>query len=167
MLLNLASVVNADDPEILWGFLARYAPGATPATQPLLARLVEHAVHYYRDFVAPTKRFRTPSPAEREALHALMVALRDRATDLEAMPPEERARAIQDLVYDAGRREPFLEPGKDGRVGVSRAWFNALYQVLLGQEEGPRFGGFVALYGIAGTIGLIETALARGEQPAA
>ena len=167
MLLNLASVVNADDPAILWGFLARYAPGATPATQPMLAKLVDHAVHYYRDFVAPTKRFRTPSAAEREALEALMAALRDRATDLEAMPPEDRAKAIQDLVYDAGRREPFLEAGKDGRMGVSRAWFNALYQVLLGQEEGPRFGGFVALYGVAGTIGLIETALARAEQPSA
>ncbi|WP_408903902.1 lysine--tRNA ligase [Neoroseomonas marina] len=167
MLLNLASVVNADDPQILWGFLARYAPGATPQTQPLLGKLVEHAVHYYRDFVAPTKRFREPSPAEREALLALMAALRDRAADLEAMEPEERARAIQDLVYDAGRREPFLQPNKDGSMGVSRAWFNALYQVLLGQEEGPRFGGFVALYGIAGTIGLIETALARGETPVA
>ncbi len=167
MLLNLASVVNADDPAILWGFLARYAPGATPQTQPMLARLVEHAVAYYRDFVAPTKRFRMPTQAEREALQALMAALRERVVDLEAMPPEDRARAIQDIVYDAGRREPFLEAAKDGRMGVSRAWFNALYQVLLGQEEGPRFGGFVALYGIAGTIGLIETALARTEQPAA
>ena len=88
------------------------------------------------------------------------------------LPPDERAKAIQDLVYDAGRHEPFLEPAKegakgDGRPGVSRAWFNALYQVLLGQPEGPRFGGFVALYGIAGTIGLIETALAREETPAA
>jgi lysyl-tRNA synthetase class 1 len=167
MLLNLASVVNADDPEILWGFLARYAPGATPETHPLLAKLVDHAVHYYRDFVAPTKRFRSPPPAARAALQALMAALRDRAADLEAMEPEDRAKAIQDLVYDAGRREPFLQPNKDGSMGVSRAWFNALYQVLLGQEEGPRFGGFVALYGIAGTIGLIETALAREETPVA
>lgn len=167
MLLNLASVVNADDPEILWGFLARYAPGATPATQPMLAKLVEHAVHYYRDFVAPTKRFRIPTEAEREALTALMAMLRDRVVDLEAMSAEDRAKAIQDLVYDAGRREPFLQANKDGSMGVSRAWFNALYQVLLGQEEGPRFGGFVALYGIAGTIGLIETALARQESPAA
>jgi lysyl-tRNA synthetase class 1 len=167
MLLNLASVVNADDPQILWGFLARYAPGATPSNQPMLAKLVDHAVHYYRDFVAPTKRFRLPSTAEREALTTLMAALRDRAVDLEAMPAEDRAKAIQDLVYDAGRREPFLQANKDGSMGVSRAWFNALYQVLLGQEEGPRFGGFVALYGIAGTIGLIEAALARTEQPAA
>ncbi len=161
MLLNLASVVNADNADMLWGFLARYMPGATPATQPLLARLIEHAVSYYRDFVAPTKRFRAPTEGERAGLEALMAALRERSTDLEALEPEERARVIQDLVYDAGRREPFLEPAKDGRMGVSRAWFNALYQVLLGREEGPRFGGFVALYGIAGTIGLIETALAR------
>ena len=161
MLLNLASVVNADNADMLWGFLARYMPGATPATQPLLAKLIEHAVSYYRDFVAPTKKFRAPTEAERACLEALMAALRDRATDLDALEPEERARAIQDIVYDSGRREPFLEPAKDGRMGVSRAWFNALYQVLLGREEGPRFGGFVALYGIAGTIGLIETALAR------
>ena len=85
---------------------------------------------------------------------------------LVALPPEERAKAIQDVVYDAGRREPFLEHAKDGRMGVSRAWFNALYQVLLGQPEGPRFGGFVALYGIAGTIGLIETALERPDASA-
>lgn len=163
MLLNLASVVNADDAQILWGFIRRYAPDATPESHPLLARLVEHAVAYYRDFVLPSKSYRAPTPEEREGLVALAAALRDRATDLEAMPVEERAKAIQDLVFDAGRREPFLEAGKDGRMGVSRAWFNALYQVLLGQPEGPRFGGFVALYGIAATIGLIEGALERTE----
>jgi lysyl-tRNA synthetase class 1 len=161
MLLNLASVVNADDAQILWGFIRRYAPDASPESHPLLARLAEHAVAYYRDFVLPEKKHRAPTDAERAGLEALRTALRDRATELEAMPPEERARAIQDLVYDAGRREPFLEPAKDGRMGVSRGWFNALYQVLLGQQEGPRFGGFVALYGIAGTISLIEGALSR------
>jgi lysyl-tRNA synthetase class 1 len=161
MLLNLASVVNADEPGILWGFIRRYAPDATPESHPLLARLAEYAVAYYRDFVLPQKKHRAPDAGERAALGALLAALRDRGPDLEALPTEDRARAIQDLVYDAGRREPFLETGKDGRQGVSRAWFNALYQVLLGQQEGPRFGGFVALYGIAGTIGLIEAALAR------
>ncbi|MCK8785851.1 lysine--tRNA ligase [Roseomonas sp. NAR14] len=161
MLLNLASVVNADAPEMLWGFLRRYAPEASPEANPLLARLVDHAVHYYRDFVLPKKRFRAPTGAERAGLEAFAAALRDQAAELEALPVEARARAAQDLVYDAGRREPFLEAGKDGRMGVSRAWFNALYQVLLGQEEGPRFGGFVALYGVAGTIGLVESALER------
>jgi lysyl-tRNA synthetase class 1 len=161
MLLNLASVVNADEAQILWGFIRRYAPEATPESHPLLARLAEHAVAYYRDFVLPEKRHRAPTEAERPAFAALLAALRDQAQSLETLPTEARARSIQDLVYEAGRREPFLEAGKDGRPGVSRAWFNALYQVLLGQKEGPRFGGFVALYGIAGTIGLIEAALAR------
>jgi lysyl-tRNA synthetase class 1 len=166
MLLNLASVINADHPDMLWGFLRRYAPDANGETHPLLARLINHAVVYYRDRVLPTKKHRAPTEGERVALAALAAALRDRITDLEALPPEEQAKAIQDLVYDAGRREPFLEPAKDAkgensRPGVSRAWFNALYQVLLGQPEGPRFGGFVALYGIAATIALIEGALAR------
>ncbi|WP_270936281.1 lysine--tRNA ligase [Falsiroseomonas oryzae] len=162
MLLNLASVINADNPEMLWGFLHRYAPDITPESHPLVARLIERAVAYYRDRVAPEKRHRAATPQEAEAMRALAAMLRDQIEELERMPPDERAKAIQDLVYDAGRREPFLEPAKDGgRPGVSRAWFNALYQVLLGQPEGPRFGGFVALYGIAGTIGLIETALAR------
>ncbi|MCX7685300.1 MAG: lysine--tRNA ligase [Acetobacteraceae bacterium] len=167
MLLNLASVVNAEEPSMLWGFLRRYAPEATPGSHPLLARLVEHAALYFRDFVAPTRVFRAPTAAERPAFEALLASLRDRAADLEAMPPEERAKAAQDLVYDAGRREPFLEPQKDGRMGVSRAWFSAIYQVLLGQQEGPRFGGFIALYGVAGVISLIEGALARGEGAAA
>jgi lysyl-tRNA synthetase class 1 len=162
MLLNLASVINADNAEMLWGFLRRYAPAATPESHPLVARLIEHAVAYYRDRVAPTKQHRNATPPEAAAMRALAAALRERADDLEAMPPEDRAKAIQDLVYDAGRRDPFLQPAKDGgRPGVAKAWFDALYQVLLGQPEGPRFGGFVALYGIAGTIGLIEAALRR------
>jgi lysyl-tRNA synthetase class 1 len=161
MLMNLASVINADTPEMLWGFLARYAPDVTPESHPLVARLVAHAVAYYRDRVAPAKQHRAPTEAEAEGMRALVAALRDRATELEAMPAEDRARAIQDLVYDAGRRDPFLVPGKDGRPGVARSWFDALYQVLLGQPEGPRFGGFVALYGIAATIALIDSALAR------
>ncbi len=164
LLLNLVAVLGSDDPEHLLGYVRRYAPEAAErgaARKDPLPALCRHAVNYYKDFVEPRKRRRAPTPAEADALRALMAALRGRAGDLEALPPDERARAIQDLVYDAGRREPFLDTSKEGRPGVSRAWFNALYQVLLGQPEGPRFGSFVALYGIPGTVGLIETALAR------
>jgi lysyl-tRNA synthetase, class I len=164
LLLNLVAVLGSDDPEHLLGYVRRYAPEASAADpeRDHLPALCRHAVNYYKDFIEPRKRHRAPTPAEAEALRALMAALRDRAGDLEALPPDDRAHAIQDLVYDAGRREPFLDTAKQGgRPGVSRAWFNALYQVLLGQPEGPRFGSFVALYGIPGTIGLIETALAR------
>ncbi|MDU7521022.1 MAG: lysine--tRNA ligase [Roseomonas mucosa] len=161
MLLNLAVVANAETPEMLWGFVRRYQPEATPESEPMLARLVEHALAYYRDFVKPAKRYRAATPGEREALEVLAELLRKNQARLEAIPAAERGAAIQDLVYDAGRREPFLQTGKDGRPGVSIAWFEALYQVLLGQQKGPRFGGFVALYGIPETIALIGEALSR------
>ncbi len=145
MLLNLASVVNAETPELLWGFVRRYSPDASPETMPFLDRLVGHALAYYRDFVRPAKRYRNPTETER-------AALADLAETLRGMEPGAGAEAIQDAVFEVGKRHPF--PGL-------RDWFACLYQVLLGQPEGPRFGGFVALYGIAETIALIEAALAR------
>ncbi|MDR3535825.1 MAG: lysine--tRNA ligase [Acetobacteraceae bacterium] len=145
MLLNLASVVNADTPDILWGFIRRYMPNASAETEPLLARLVDHAIAYYQDFVRPAKRFRDPDEVER-------TALADLADTLAALPSDSSAEAIQTAVYEVGKRHPFAE---------LRAWFACLYQVLLGQQEGPRFGGFVALYGIPETIALIHSALSR------
>ncbi|MBV8617105.1 MAG: lysine--tRNA ligase [Acetobacteraceae bacterium] len=145
MLLNLASVVNAETPAILWGFIRRYSPDATPETMPFLDRLVDHAIAYYRDFVRPAKRYREPTPVER-------AALADLAETLRGMEPGSDAETIQNAVYEVGKRHPFPE---------LRAWFGCLYHVLLGQEEGPRFGGFVALYGLGETVALIEAALAR------
>ena len=143
MLQNLASVVNADTPDILWGFIKRYIPDATPETQPFLARLVTHAIDYYRDIVRPTKRFRAASDTER-------AALADLAETLRGMDPQTDAETIQTAVYEVGKRHPFK---------ALKDWFACLYQVLLGQQEGPRFGGFVALYGVPETVVLIETAL--------
>ncbi len=150
MLLNLASVINADSPEMLWGFIRAYIPGASPEASPFLARLVEHAVEYYRDFVAPKKKFRAATELEREGLE-------DLAASLGQLPEHTSAEDLQNLVYAVGKRHPFTP---------LKAWFDCLYQVLLGQSEGPRFGGFIALYGIGRTIALIETALARGEAAA-
>lgn len=144
-LLNLASVVNAETPEILWGFIRRYAPDATPETRPFLDRLVHHAIAYYRDFVRPEKRFRHPSDFERQALV-------DLAETLRGIDTGTPAAAIQNAVFEVGKRHPFPD---------LRSWFGCLYQVLLGQQEGPRFGGFVALYGLAETVSLIEAALTR------
>ncbi|MFZ0149748.1 MAG: lysine--tRNA ligase [Xanthobacteraceae bacterium] len=159
MLLSLVTASNAANAETLWGFITRYRPGVTPATHPRLAALVDYAINYYRDFVAPAKKFRAPGAAERAAL----LDLRDALAQLEAQPTAE---AIQEVVYEVGRREPFLDKTgkiktKDGKPGVSLDWFNMLYQVLLGQEKGPRFGSFVAAYGVANTIAMIDGALAR------
>jgi lysyl-tRNA synthetase, class I len=159
MLLSLVTASNAANSETLWGFISRYRPGVTPTTHPRLAALVDYAINYYRDFVAPAKKFRAPTAAERSAL----LDLRDALAQL---PAQATAEAIQEVVYEIGRREPFLDKTgkiktKDGKPGVSLEWFNMLYQVLLGQEKGPRFGSFVAAYGITDTIAMIDGALAR------
>jgi lysyl-tRNA synthetase class 1 len=147
MLLNLASVVNAETPDILWGFIRRYSPASTAAAAPLLARLVDHAIAYYCDFVRPKKAYRQPDPIERAALE-------DLAETLATLPQAADAESIQNAVYEVGKRHPFPD---------LRAWFTCLYQVLLGQQEGPRFGGFIALYGVGETIALIRGALDRQE----
>jgi lysyl-tRNA synthetase, class I len=159
MLLSLVTASNAANTETLWGFITRYRPGVTPVTHPRLAALVDYAINYYRDFVAPAKKFRAPNAAERAALSDL----RDALAQLETQPSAE---AIQEVVYEVGRREPFLDKTgkiktKDGKPGVSLDWFNMLYQVLLGQEKGPRFGSFVAAYGVINTVAMIDGALAR------
>jgi lysyl-tRNA synthetase, class I len=157
MLLSLVTASNAENADTLWGFIGRYRPGVTEATHPRLAALVDYAIHYFRDFVLPAKKFREPSAAERAAL----ADLRDALSQLPADAPVDE---IQNVVYEVGRREPFLDDkkkAKDGKPGVALDWFNMLYQVLLGQEKGPRFGSFVAAYGISNTIDMIDGALAR------
>jgi lysyl-tRNA synthetase class 1 len=157
MLLSLVTASNAENADTLWGFIGRYRPGVTKETHPRLAAMVEYAIHYFRDFVLPEKKFREPSGAERAALTDLRDALSQ-------LPADADAAAIQEVVYEVGRREPFLDQkkkGKDGKPGVSLDWFNMLYQVLLGQEKGPRFGSFVAAYGIQNTVDMIDGALAR------
>jgi lysyl-tRNA synthetase class 1 len=157
LLLTLVSSSNAENAGTLWGFIGRYRPGVTPATHPKLDAMVGYAINYYRDFVAPTKQFREPTEIERKALTDLRDALSN-------LPAGSTPEAIQDVVYEIGRREPFLDhkkAAKDGKPGVSLDWFNMLYQVLLGQEKGPRFGSFVAAYGLQNTVDMIDGALAR------
>jgi lysyl-tRNA synthetase, class I len=143
MLLNLASVCNTEDKAVLWGFVSRYVPGATPENHPILDQLVGHAIRYYTDFVKPTKRFRAPTETERQAIAAL-------ADALEAMPAGATAEDLQNHVYETGKAFGFEQ---------LRDWFKALYEVLLGQEQGPRMGSFIALYGVPETVALIRRAL--------
>ncbi|MEM9550366.1 MAG: lysine--tRNA ligase [Pseudomonadota bacterium] len=148
MLLNLASVSSAKDKSQLWGFIQRYAPDASPESHPDLDAAAGFALKYFEDFVRPTRAFRAPTEQEREALDALRAALvaYDGPVDDEA---------LQSVVYAVGR----------DRFDPLRGWFTALYEVLLGASQGPRFGGFIALYGVKETVALIESALA-GEMAA-
>ncbi|MER2250189.1 lysine--tRNA ligase [Methylorubrum podarium] len=156
MLLNLVAVANAEDEAVLWGFIRRYAPNVGPETHPKLAGLVTRALAYYRDFVRPQKQYRAPT--EEEA-----AALRDLSETLAAHEGSTDPEGLQAVVYEVGRRHfPDLS-GKakspDGRPGVSKTWFASIYNVLFGEAQGPRFGSFIALYGVAGTRALIEKAL--------
>jgi lysyl-tRNA synthetase class 1 len=155
MLLNLASVSNADSAEMLWGFIRAYMPEANAETYPFLAELVHYAVAYNRDFVAPQRQYRAPTAVERAALEDLAKSLR--AKEQAEHPGDTEAERLQNLVYAIGKRHPF---------SPLKAWFDCLYQVLLGTAEGPRFGGFIALYGVERTIALIELSLARQEAAA-
>jgi lysyl-tRNA synthetase class 1 len=144
LLLNLVGVCNTDDAGMLWKFISRYAPAATPQTAPILDRLVGHAIQYFRDFVRPAKKYRAPTEAERAALE-------DLARTIEALPADADAEAIQNEVYEVGKRHGFAN---------LRDWFGALYETLLGQAQGPRMGSFIALYGRKETVELIRRALA-------
>jgi len=144
LLLNLASACNTEDPAVLWGFISRYAADATPEIAPILDRLVEHAINYYRDFIKPNKTYRLPSDMER-------FALEDLVKSLEALADGAEAGDIQNEVFEIGKRHEFED---------LRAWFKALYEILLGRDQGPRMGSFIALYGVVETIALIKRVLA-------
>ncbi|MGE0055637.1 MAG: lysine--tRNA ligase [Hyphomicrobium sp.] len=158
LLLNLVSASNAHDKDVLWGFIRRIAPGATAQEHPLLDHLVGYAIRYYDDFVKPQKTFREADEVERSALQALSDAFGK-------APADASAQDLMTIIYDVGRAIPrYQDLNAKGatpeKPGVSNAWFNAIYQVLLGEEKGPRFGSFVELYGIDNTRKLIADALA-------
>ena len=157
LLLNLVAVANAESKDVLWGFLRRYAPGLSPQTHPRLDALVGYAIRYFADFVKPKKTYRAPDEVETAALRAL-------SETLAKLPAGATPDEVQGAVYDVGRAVPrFQDPKAKGatpeRPGVSNLWFNTLYQILLGEEKGPRFGSFVAIYGIENTRTLIAKAL--------
>ncbi|MBN9038959.1 MAG: lysine--tRNA ligase [Rhizobiales bacterium] len=157
LLLNLVSASNASNKAVLWGFISRHAAGVTPDTHPELDRLAGYAVRYYEDFVKPAKQFRSPDAEEREALSQLSAALGK-------VGPQADGEAIQNAALDVARALPRYQDharkSPEGGPGVSVAFFQMIYQILLGQERGPRFGSFVALYGTEETRALIGRALA-------
>jgi len=143
LLLNLVSLPGVADKETAWKFVQRYAPGSSPETDPELDELIGLAVNYARDFVAPMLNRRPPTAMEAEAL-------RDLDSELAKLPPNSSAEDIQTQVFEVGKRHPFES---------LRAWFQALYETLLGSSQGPRMGSFIALYGIDNSRKLIAEAL--------
>ncbi len=156
LLLNLVSVSNADNKDVLWAFVRRYSPGATPEANPILDKLSNYAIRYFNDFVRPAKKYRAPDEVESDALRAL-------DTSLAALPADAGADAIQNALLDVARAveryQDHTKKSPSGGPGVKLEWFQAVYEVLLGQQRGPRLGTFIALYGIPDTRALIAKAL--------
>jgi lysyl-tRNA synthetase class 1 len=158
LLLKLVSACNASDRNVLWGFIRKHVPGVSRETHPILDQLVGYAINYFNDFVKPAKRYRAADAVERQALELL-------SASLAALPPDAGAEEVQAVLYDVARKFPRyhdmqVKGATPERPGVSLAWFNALYQILLGEDRGPRFGSFVALFGVHETRALIADALA-------
>jgi lysyl-tRNA synthetase, class I len=143
LLLNLVTLPGIADKDTAWKFVRRYAPGTSPATEPELDALIGLAVNYAHDFVLPELRRRGPNAMEAEAL-------RDLDSELAKLAPAADAELIQNAVFEVGKRHPFES---------LRAWFQALYETLLGSSQGPRMGSFIALYGIDNSRRLIAEAL--------
>ncbi|MEQ9518985.1 MAG: lysine--tRNA ligase [Parvibaculum sp.] len=144
LLINLVSASHSDDPDVIWGFIRKYAPGATAEDHPRLNDLVGYAINYFNDFVKPNKSYRAANNAEQNALE-------DLAKRLEGLNGASSAEDLQTIVYEIGKTHGFEN---------LRDWFKTLYEVLLGESQGPRFGSFIALYGVPETAALIRRALA-------
>jgi lysyl-tRNA synthetase, class I len=158
MLLNLAAVSNTENPPVLWGFLRRYYPLASPETHPRLDSLVRYAVAYFRDFVAPKKRHRAADDVERGVLKQISARLAELPANAS---PDEIQHALYDIARPIPRYQDHAAKGATpARPGVSNDFFNMVYAVLLGEERGPRLGSFIALYGRDETRQLIDKALA-------
>ena len=141
LLLNLASVCNPHDKTVLWGFISRYIPDATPENCPILDKLAEYAVTYYHDFIKPAKKYREPNEIEATALKELHdYLLSDEAIIAQTADEnsESFATSVQNKIYAIGKAHEFAD---------LKLWFGALYEILLGQTTGPRMGSFIELYG--------------------
>jgi len=143
LLLNLVSACNTEDFEVLWGFISRYDKNVSAETAPILKSLAEHAITYYKDFIKPLKSYRSPQGIE-------IKALEDFKTTLNGLPLHPDATLIQKEIFKVGKRNGYEN---------MRDWFKALYQILLGSEQGPRMGSFIEVYGVRDTISLVDRAL--------
>ena len=142
LLLNLASVCNPDNKSIIWGFISKYTRGATPESAPYLDHLVEFAIRYYDDFIKANKQYLAPSHSQIEVLKEIKKYL------LSIQDNQATAEEIQNKIYEIGTNAGYEN---------LRDYFKELYQILLGQTEGPRFGSFIKLFGVSEFIGVIES----------
>ena len=140
MLLNLVETSNAENKELLWKFVKRYKDDISEKEQPIFDDLVGYAIKYFNDVIKTKKKYKTPDQKEKKALEALIKTL-DECND--NMSPED----IQTLIYSTGKDNGYSENLRD--------WFRLIYEVVFGDENGPRMGFFISFFGVKETKDLI------------
>ena len=141
MLLNLVETSNADSKELLWKFVKKYKPNILEKDHPIFDKLIEYAIKYFNDVIKKNKKYKKPNSKEKKALEALVLML-EKCND--EMQPEE----IQTEIYTVGKENGYKENLRD--------WFRLIYEVVFGDENGPRMGFFISFFGVKETQQLIK-----------
>ena len=145
LILNLVNASQADNKETLWGFIREYIGDISGDSEAYIDRLLDYAISYFNDFILPTKKYKIPNDSEVASLERLLSQLKNLEDDVDV-------ETIQTVFYDIG---------KEANYENLREWFLVLYQILLGQDQGPRLGSFAKLYGLDKTCNLIESAISK------
>ncbi len=140
MLLNLVETSNADSKELLWKFVKKYKKDISEKDNPIFDNLVGYAIKYFNDVIKLKKNYKKPNAEEKKALEALVKTL-DKCDD--KMKPED----IQTMIYSTGKENGYTENLRD--------WFKLIYEVVFGDENGPRMGFFISFFGVKETKDLI------------
>ena len=140
MLLNLVETSNADSKDLLWKFVKKYKKNISENDYPIFDKLVGYAIKYFKDVLKLKKKYKKPNDDEKKALEALVKTL-DKCND--KMKPED----IQTMIYTTGKENGYSENLRD--------WFKLIYEVVFGDENGPRMGFFISFFGVKETKDLI------------
>ncbi len=143
-LTNLVSICNTSDKKIIWGFINQYDANISSNNNPEFDKLIDYSINYYNDFVLPNKKYLNVNNNTKIVFDDIKDILTNKINK------NTSAEDIQTLLYDVGKKHQF-ENLKD--------FFKLVYQVLLGQEQGPRLGSFIKLYGVEETIKIIDQKL--------
>ena len=145
-LINLVSICNSSSKKIIWGFVRNYDPNLKEETHPDFDNLIKYSLNYYNDFIFPYKKYLKVSENQKIIFEDIIQILEKEISN------DQSAEDIQTMLYEVGKKHKF-EKLKD--------FFKLIYQVLLGQDQGPRLGSFIKLYGVKETIDSIKKTLVK------
>ena len=146
-LLNLVSVCNTIEKDVIWGFVNVYDPSLNSTDNKDFDLLIQYSINYYKDFILPNKKYLNIDDGNKNIFLDIKKFLIN-------IDNESSSEIIQTEIYEIGKKYKFEN---------LREFFKLIYQVLLGQEQGPRLGSFIKLYGIEKTIKLIDDVLIKNK----